>query len=131
MKWEADKLRSPLGRARNYGAAGSGVGHWMHQRLTAISNFLLIIWLVWSMARMPGWDYATVTAWLSTPVNAILMVLAILSVFYHAVLGTQVITEDYTHNEGAKIAGLAALRLVFIGAGVACIFSVLRIAFAG
>ena len=56
------------------------------------------------------------------------MILAIISTFYHAMLGTQVVTEDYIHNEGFKMVKLIAQKLFFFGLGIACIFSILKIA---
>ena len=46
--------RSPLARARGLGAARAGVGHWTHQRLTAISNLLLVLWFVFSAMALAG-----------------------------------------------------------------------------
>ncbi|PJB73496.1 MAG: succinate dehydrogenase, hydrophobic membrane anchor protein [Alphaproteobacteria bacterium CG_4_9_14_3_um_filter_47_13] len=132
LKWEDDgTFKSPLARARGLGAAHMGVTHWWHQRLTAVANIPLMLWLVWSVLQMQGWSYEIFTAWLAQPVNAILMILSLLSVFYHAALGSQVIAEDYIHHEGLKIFKLIGMRLFFIGAAVASIFSVLKIAFAG
>ncbi|AEP10233.1 succinate dehydrogenase, hydrophobic membrane anchor protein [Micavibrio aeruginosavorus] len=130
MKWNDTPHKNPLARARGLGAAHSGVTHWWHQRITAVSNLVLMGWLIWTVTQMPVWTYETFTVWLAHPVNAVLMILTILSTFYHAVLGTQVVVEDYVHNEGFKIVKLAAIRLAFIAAGVAGIFSILKIAFA-
>lgn len=132
LKWEDDgTIKSPLARARGLGSAHDGVGHWWHQRITAASNLLLMIWLVWSVVSMSDMGYEAFTGWLAAPVNAILMILAVISVFYHALLGCQVVVEDYFHHEGFKLFKLAGMKMFFIGAGVACVFSILKIAFAG
>lgn len=125
-----DTIQSPLGRARGLGASHSGVTHWWHQRLTAIANIPLMLWLMWSVLHMPGWAHADFTAWLGQPVNAILMILAVISTFYHAALGSQVIAEDYLHNEWMKMAKIIGIRLFFTGIAVACIFCIMKIAFA-
>ena len=124
-------FHSPLSVARGTGSTHSGVHHWMHQRVTAISNLGLMIWLVWSVTHMGVVDYATFTAWLAQPINAVLMILAVISTFYHASLGAQVVVEDYVHNEGFKLVKLIAMKLFFFAAAIACIFSILKIAFAG
>lgn len=129
MSVSKTKIQSPLAKARGAGSAHNGVDHWIHQRITAVANIPLMLWLVWSVVNMQGWTYDAFTAWLAMPVNAILMILAVISVFYHAALGVQVIVEDYVHFEPCKIMKLVALRLFFFAAGVACIFSVLKIAF--
>lgn len=129
MKQGGNRIETPLARARGLGSAHEGAHHWMAQRFTAVSNLFLMLWLVCSALYMPGWSYPAFTGWLSAPVNAILMILAVISVFYHAALGLQVIVEDYVHNEACKIAKLALIRLVLFAAAVACIFSVLKISF--
>jgi len=101
----------------------------MNQRITAIANIPLMLWLVWSVIHhVQGASYDDFSSWLAQPMNAILMILAIISVFYHAALGSQVIAEDYIHHEGFKLCKLIGMRLFFIAAAVACIFSVVKIA---
>ncbi len=126
-----DRIETPLARARGHGSARDGVHHWFMQRVTAISNLFLMIWLVWSVVTMASWSHADFTTWLAMPVNAVLMILAVISVFYHAALGSQVIVEDYFHHEGLKIVKLIGMKLFFAGAAVACIFAVLKVALGG
>ncbi|MCB9991939.1 MAG: succinate dehydrogenase, hydrophobic membrane anchor protein [Rhodospirillales bacterium] len=132
LKWEDDgTFKSPLSRARGLGSAGGAVTHWWHQRLTSVANLLLMLWLVCAAAQMPGWSYDVVAGWLAQPINAVLMLLSVISVFYHAALGCQVIAEDYIHHEGLKIFKLGGIRLFFLATGVTCVFSILKIAFTG
>lgn len=128
---KTEKILSPLSRARGTGSAHEGTHHWWHQRITAVTNLFLMLWLIWAVNHMPGWSYAEFTGWLARPCNAILMILSIISVFYHAALGAQVIMEDYIHNESCKIVKLTGMKLFFVAAGVACIFSVLKISVGG
>lgn len=131
MKWEKGGLKSPMARAKGLGAAGSGVDHWMSQRVTAVANIPLVIWALCSIVNNLGASHAEFTTWLAQPLNAILMILFLISIFYHAYLGTQVVTEDYVHNEGLKTVKLITQKLFFFALGVASIFSVLKIAFTG
>ena len=119
---------TPLGRARGLGAARGGVGHWKLQRLTAMSNAVLVLWFVFSAMALAGASYEEVRAWLASPVTATLMILLVLSVFQHAPLGLQVIIEDYVHHPGARIAALVLVRLVVAGLAVACIVAILTVA---
>lgn len=128
VKWEKGGLKSPLARARGLGSAKSGLDHWMAQRITAIANVFLGLWFVYTMAVNAGMSYTEAVLWLSEPVNAILMILLVISSFYHAVLGAQVVTEDYIHNEGFKLFKLVGQRLVFFALAVAAIFSILQVA---
>ena len=128
-KWDDSGIKTPLARARGLGSAHDGVTHWWHQRVTAVANIPLMLWLVWAVVSMPDWSYVEFTAWLAMPVNAILMILAVISVFYHAALGTQTIVEDYFHVEWFKTMKIVGIKLFYLAASVACIFSVLKVAF--
>ena len=121
-------VQSPIARVRGLGPAREGVGHWTRQRLTAISNIVLVLWFVFSAMALAGAGYEEVRAWLAAPVPASLMILLVISTFYHARLGVQVVIEDYVHHEGAKIASLAAVTLITFGLAVACIVAVLKVA---
>jgi succinate dehydrogenase membrane anchor subunit len=119
---------TPLARARGLGAAGEGLGHWKAQRLTAVSNAVLVLWFVFSAMGLAGAGYEEVRAWLASPLSATLMILLIVSVFYHAMLGLQVIIEDYVQHPGVRIAAVSGVRLILSALAVACIVAVLMVA---
>lgn len=121
-------IQSPLARARGLGSAKDGVGHWWAQRVTAVALVPLTLWFVYSLAAQVGGDHAAVTAWLSSPVNAVIMVLYLAAIFYHSQLGLQVIVEDYVHGEAVKLVTLVLLQFANIVLGVSAIFVVLWIA---
>lgn len=131
LKWEKSGLTSPLGRAKGLGSAKEGTDHWFMQRVTAIANLPLMLWLIYNVVTMSkgGVTHVEFTTWLAHPINAILMTLVVISVFYHAKLGSQVVTEDYIHCEGMKMVKLIGQKLFFFGMAVAAIFSILKIAF--
>jgi succinate dehydrogenase / fumarate reductase membrane anchor subunit len=131
MKWEAGGLKNPMSRARGLGSAKEGVHHWKMQRLTAVGNLFLGLWVIWSVLCLSNSSFDEIREWLATPVNAILMILFVMCSFYHAVLGAQVVTEDYVHCEGMKFIKLIAQRLIYFGLAVACIFSIMKVAFGG
>ncbi len=128
IKWTKGGLKNPMARARGLGAAHGALHHWIMQRLTAILALPLTLWLCFNMVHLAHADHATVIAWLARPMNAILMIMTIITFFYHAVLGCQVVIEDYMHGEARKFVQLIALKLVAFGMAVACIFAVLKIA---
>lgn len=106
-----------------------GLKHWKHQRITAVVNMPLMLWLVWSVVGMQaeGWSYDVFTNWLSAPVNAVLMGMAVLSVFYHAALGLQVVVEDYIHDQKHQKIKLVMIKMFFIAMAVLCLFSIFKI----
>jgi len=120
-----------IGRVRGLGSAHEGAHHWLIQRFTAIGNVVLMVWFIASILLLPNMNYATVTGWLSAPVPAAAMVLLIVSIFWHAKLGLQVLIEDYVHEAGTKFAALALLNLAVIAGGVFGIFCVARLALGG
>ncbi|UIP05595.1 succinate dehydrogenase, hydrophobic membrane anchor protein [Erythrobacter sp. SDW2] len=119
-----------IGRVRGLGSAHEGAHHWLVQRFTAIGNLILLLWLITSFALLPGFEYETIKSWLSQPVPAAAMVLLIVSTFWHARLGLQVLVEDYVHEAGTKFGVLALLNLATIGGGVFGVFCVVRLALA-
>ncbi len=128
MKWEDHGIKTPLARAKGLGSAKEGVEHWTMQRITSFANIPLVAWFAFSVVSLAGADYQEFTGFLQQPINAILMILFIISTFYHAVLGSQVVVEDYVHHEGLKVLKLLGQKLFFVALGIACIFSILKIA---
>lgn len=120
-----------LGRVRGLGSAKHGAKHWIDQRLTAVGNLLLTVWLVLSLLWLPNFDYETVAAWLAQPVVAVPMILMLVSIFWHVRLGLQVLIEDYVHDDGNKFAVLTLLNFYVIGAAAFGIFMVAKHAFTG
>jgi succinate dehydrogenase / fumarate reductase, membrane anchor subunit len=120
-------LQTSIAKVRGLGAAREGTEHFKLQRLTAIANIALVLWFVFSLAALPGSGYEEVRAWLGQPLPAILTILLVISVVYHARLGLQVVIEDYVHHEGVRVASLAALALLAVAIAVACIVAVLKV----
>lgn len=120
-------IRSSLAQARGLGSAKVGVAHWWAQRVSAVALVPLTLWFVACLASQLGADYTSVTAWLSSPLQASLLAIYLAAIFYHSQLGLQVVIEDYVHIESVKIAALIALQLANILLAVASIFSVIMI----
>ncbi len=120
-----------IGKVRGLGPAHHGAHHWLVQRFTAIGNVVLSIWLMASFILLPNLSYATVTDYLAQPVPATAMALLIVSTFWHARLGLQVLIEDYVHTPGNKFAVLALLNLATLGGAAFGIFCVIRLALGG
>ena len=124
-------LRTPLARAKGLGSAKEGVSHWWGQRVTAIALVPLTLWFAISIVGLVGADHSTVAAWLQQPVQAALMILFLLTTFYHAQLGIQVVVEDYVHVEGAKTGLVLGLKFLLAILAAVAVLSVLRVAVGG
>lgn len=120
-----------IGRVRGLGSAHEGAHHWLVQRFTAIGNLVLVSWLLVSFLMLPAYDYGTVTGWLANPISAAALILLIVSTFWHARIGLQVLIEDYIHEGGSRFALTALLNLVAVAGGVFAVFCIASIAFAG
>ncbi|AIT78531.1 succinate dehydrogenase, hydrophobic membrane anchor protein [Novosphingobium pentaromativorans] len=117
-----------IGRVRGLGSAKTGAHHWLVQRFTAIGNLLLVLWLAVSILLLPDMSYASVSEWLSTPVPATAMALLVVSTFWHARIGLQVVVEDYVHEHANKFACIAALNLAAFAGAAFGVFCVVRLA---
>jgi succinate dehydrogenase / fumarate reductase membrane anchor subunit len=124
-------LRTPLGRVRGLGSAKEGTDHWWMQRVTAVALIPLSLWFVIFIVGLTGTDYPVFKAAVAQPFNAVLLILLLFALFYHAVLGVQVVIEDYVHSEWLKVASLLLIKFAAVLSGASAIFSVLRIAFGG
>ncbi len=122
-------LRSPLSQALGLGSARDGTAHWWAQRVTSIALVPLTLWFLFSLLTLPSFDYDTVHMWLSVPFTAFLAMLLVAVTSYHSYLGTTVIVEDYVHASGMKILSLMMLRFLYVLAGGAGIFAILRLVF--
>jgi succinate dehydrogenase / fumarate reductase membrane anchor subunit len=120
-------LRSPLSRVLGLGSAKDGTAHWWAQRVTAVALVPLTLWFVFSLLTLPDFDYETVRTWLSVPVTGFLAVLLVGVLSYHSYLGTIVIVEDYVTSSGMKVLTLMTLRFLYVLAGGAAIFAILRV----
>ncbi|MEY4270159.1 MAG: hypothetical protein RLZZ58_1375 [Pseudomonadota bacterium] len=118
-----------LGQVRGLGSAQAGAHHWLHQRLTAIANLALLLWLIASLLRIDLGDHGAVTAWMARPLVAVPLMLMVASIFYHLRLGLQVLVEDYVHGEATKLLALVALNFYAIGGAAFGIFAIAKIAF--
>jgi len=113
-----------LGRVRGLGSAHHGSHHWLLQRYTAAGNLLTVLFLAVSFVALPDLTYPTVHAWLGRPLPALAIALLVVSVFWHARLGLQVLVEDYVHG-ASRFAAILLLNLaVFAGAGAGLLFVV-------
>jgi len=80
-----------------------------------------------ALARLDGFDYQSVAGWIAVPLNSVLLVVFVATLFYHSSLGVQVVIEDYIHEGGSKVVALIAAKFVHFLAAAVAIFAVLRV----
>jgi len=124
-------LRSELGRVRGLGSAKEGVHHWWAQRVSAIALIPLSLWFVASIVFLTDVDRATAIQWLGSPVTLGLMSLFLVALIYHAVLGLQVVIEDYIHGKATKLILLLLIQFAGFGLAAAGIVAMLLITIYG
>ncbi len=124
-------MLTPLKKVRYLGSAKSGTSHFWQQRLTAVFNVPLVIGFLVIVIMLSGSSHSEFVATAGSPLGAVILIAAILSVTWHMRLGMQVVIEDYIHAEGMKIALL--LGNTFFSAAIALIsvFSILKLSFGG
>lgn len=124
-------MRTPFSIVTGLGSAKEGTTHFWRQRLTALANIPLTIFLVWLIVKLAGSDRVDMVALISNPIVSTLLVLTFVSVIWHMRLGMQVVIEDYVHGEGAKILALTANNFFCLGVGALAIISILKLGFGG
>ena len=129
MSKSNDSLLSDMKKAKGLGSSHSGTHHWMLHRVTALVNIPLIFWVVYSMFQLKGASYAEFTAWLSSPISAVLAIIFVINSFLHAKLGLEEIYTDYINNKRLRLVKTIGTKLFFTGLGIAVIFTILKVAF--
>jgi succinate dehydrogenase / fumarate reductase membrane anchor subunit len=119
--------RTPLARVLGLGSAREGTGHFWKQRVTAVSNIVLVSFLIYIVAKLAGHDHASVRAALAHPLYAIPILLLVISGTIHMRLGMQTIIEDYVHSEGPKVLALMLNTFFAIAVGLTSVFAVLKL----
>jgi succinate dehydrogenase / fumarate reductase membrane anchor subunit len=122
------RLRDPIAIARGLGSAKDGTGHWWTQRLTAIALLLLTPWFAWLVLGLIGSDQQAMRATLAQPWTASLLLAFVVSLFWHAQLGMQVIVEDYVHG-WLEVALQIAIKFAYTLATLASVLAIGRIVF--
>jgi succinate dehydrogenase / fumarate reductase, membrane anchor subunit len=124
-------MRTTVKQVEGLGSAKSGTEHFWHQRMTAIANLPLIIFLVWFIISHLGASRAAVMGSVQNPFIAILLTLSFVSILWHMRLGLQIVIEDYVHGHAAKLVCLLLNSFYVAVLGVAAIYAILKMSLGG
>lgn len=124
-------FRTPLSRARGLGSAKHGVGHFIADRVTGLALIPLSIWAAYAGLKIAAGGYVVAIEWLARPLNAVLLVLFVVTGFVHLRLAIQVVVEDYIQGFVAKSALLIANYLVCVLGAALGVFAILKVALSG
>lgn len=119
-------MRSELGKVRGLGAAHDGTEHFWMQRVTAVANLPLVIFLVWFIITHLGAARADVVTAIKNPFNAVGLALAMISICWHMKLGLQMVIEDYVHTPALKIISLLLITFYSFGLAALAIYAILK-----
>jgi succinate dehydrogenase / fumarate reductase membrane anchor subunit len=122
-----NKYSSNLYIAKNLGSAGSGSAHWWHQRFTAVLIALSTWWLFHFSWDLSGSELSEIIEIIKKPYNITMLSLFTLAGFYHAVLGMQVIIEDYVHLRLVRLALILTVQIFSIVTAISFIVAVLYV----
>jgi succinate dehydrogenase / fumarate reductase membrane anchor subunit len=119
-------MATPLARVRGLGSARKGTETFWRQRLTAIANVPLVIFLILAIVTHIGADYEQVRAYLAQPLVALALLALVISASIHMRIGLKEIIEDYVHG-GAKMIAILGVTFFAFGVGLACVAAILKI----
>ena len=119
-------MATPLKRVRGLGAAHHGTETFWRQRLTAVANVPLVIFLILAIVTHIGASYEEVHAFLARPLVALAFAALILSAAVHMRIGLKEIIEDYVHG-GAKVVAILLATFFAVGVGLASLLAIVKI----
>ena len=124
-------FRTDRAKVLGLGSAKSGADHWFGERLKSVALIQLTIIFVLIVAPLIGKDHATVIASFQNPFVSISLILFFLVSFKHLEEGLQVVIEDYVHSKGSLLLLIIFNKLFCWTFGLAAVFAILKITFAG
>ena len=119
--------RTPYSRVKGLGSARSGTEHFWTQRLTAVANIVLLIFLIYSIIRLAGEPLDFVRAYFASPLVAILASLFAISAAVHMRIGMQVVIEDYIHQESSKLILVILNTFFAVAVALTCVIAIIKL----
>ncbi len=92
--------------------SGNSVHHWWIQRLSAVILLLLFPWFIYSFscAFYTSSSLSFSERLINHPLELLFFVILLFCIFWHAVLGMQVVCEDYIHSVSLRIFTITCIK---------------------
>ena len=116
-----------LRRVSQLGSARDGLREWRLQRLTAVALIPLGLYFGASLLWLASSDQATATAWLASPVPALLVMFFVLAGLAHALVGLRSVLLDYVHTRARLLAAELLVRAAVVILAGASVLAVLKL----
>ena len=120
-------MATPLNRVRGLGSAHRGTETFWRQRVTALVNIPLTLFLLFSIVGHIGAGYDDVRSYLAHPLLALAMLALVISASIHMRIGLKEIIEDYVHGEYLRILSILLATFFAFGVGLASVFAIVKI----
>jgi len=91
-----------------------GLGAWVWQRLSALYLAVFVIYLIGNFLNLDRFDHATWVAWVSHPVNNILMIIGFCMLVVHAWIGIKDVIMDYIHPVVVRAVVMMLFALILL-----------------
>ena len=112
---------------RSHGSARMGAGHWLWQRLSSLLLVGLMIWFMNALFVLRDAKQNMIVVWMAQPLNTALLIATIILGFVHAILGMQVVIDDYIHHTSLRWFFRLSLYCLFGFLGLFVILALLRV----
>lgn len=107
-----------------------GTSTFVMQRASAVVLLPLAIWLLFNIVTLLGGDYETARAWMSRPLNGVLLGAFVVVAAMHMRIGMTEIIADYIHSWLKDVFYLLNW-IVALGAIAAAVWAVYAVSLAG
>jgi succinate dehydrogenase / fumarate reductase, membrane anchor subunit len=119
--------RTSLSRVKGLGSAQAGTEHFWGQRVTAVSNLILLVFLFYTVIRLVGEPLDVVRGYFASPFVALLGSAFAISAAYHMRLGMQAIIEDYIHKKTTKLALIILNTFFATAVALTCVIAIVKL----
>lgn len=120
-----------LKKAKGLGSGRNGTHHFIVQRASAVILIPLVLYFLFAVMCLTGaHGLHDVQRWFAHPLNSGLSMAFMLTGFYHAALGIQVVIEDYVHHEQGKWLALIAVKGGCLIGALIAVTAILRLGLA-